>query len=157
METFLQKKFQPSVTYRLLIIHDGCSKGFGTVQLWPLCSPCTGTNWTSAVKLSLLHGRCTLASSWRVQSPPDGTSSLILLLLVSFKVLGLTPLCPLSLWIYCWFTNPPLMLSSSFCRGFFWHGVLSAVHQAICWQESTLDIWLMCFIFLFFYFFLQKF
>lgn len=109
-------EFQPSVTHRLLI-HDGSSKGFGTVQLWPLCSLCTGTSWAAAVKLSLLHGRYTLASSWRVQSPPDGSSCLILLLSGSFRVLGLTPLC--SLWIYCWFTNPPLRLSSSFCRVFF--------------------------------------
>lgn len=115
---FLAEEVSAICNLQMLIIHDGCSKGFGMVQPWPLCSPCTGTSRASAVKLSLLHGRCPLASSWRVQSP-DGSSSLILPLLGSFKILGLTPLCPLSLWIYCWFTNPPLMLSYSFCRGFF--------------------------------------
>lgn len=81
---------------------------------------------------------CSLPS-WREQSPHDGShsrpSSLIPLLSGSFKTI--LPICLLCLGI-----NPPLMLSSSFCWVFFRHDVLSAAHQAVCCQKSTLDFWL---------------
>lgn len=144
MEAFLQKKFQPSVTCRLLIIRDGCSGGFGTVQLWPFCSPCTGTSWAAAVKLSLLHGRCTLKgaiTSWWVIIPHTSTFGL-------FGSYSSMPSVSLNLLLI---HKPTFHTQLFILQGFFWHGMLSAVHQAICCQKSTLDIWLMSF------FFLQKF
>lgn len=138
MEAFLQKKFQPSVTSRLLIIRDGCSGGFGTVQLWPFCSPCTGTSWAAAVKLSLLHGRCTLKgaiTSWWVIIPHTSTFGL-------FGSYSSMPSVSLNLLLI---HKPTFHTQLFILQGFFWHGMLSAVHQAICCQKSTLDIWLMSF------------